>query len=100
MKSWRISFGSVHEVRAFRERKKRSVWFRELVEICVVERVGSLVKEDIKEGDVVGGAPGLSCGVCYECQSGHDNHCRHYDILGLIFALLTRAFQTVKKVKG
>ena len=26
-----ITFGSVHEVRAFRERKKRSVWFRELV---------------------------------------------------------------------
>ena len=24
------------EVRAFRERKKRSVWFRELVENCVV----------------------------------------------------------------
>ena len=31
-----ISFGSMHEVRAFRERKKRSVWFRELVESCVV----------------------------------------------------------------
>ena len=26
----------MHEVRAFRERKIRSVWFRELVEICVV----------------------------------------------------------------
>ena len=26
----------VPEVRAFRERKKRSVWFRELVENCVV----------------------------------------------------------------
>ena len=25
-----ISFGSMHEVRAFRERKKRSVWFREI----------------------------------------------------------------------
>ncbi|MCS6998304.1 MAG: alcohol dehydrogenase catalytic domain-containing protein, partial [Aquificaceae bacterium] len=48
----------------------------------VVERVGSLVK-DIREGDEVVVAPGLSCGVCYECQSGHDNHCRHYDILGL-----------------
>ena len=45
--------------------------------------MGSLVKEDIKEGDEVVVAPGLSCGVCYECQSGHDNHCRHYDILGL-----------------
>ena len=26
-----ITFGSVHEVRAFRERKKRSLWFRVLV---------------------------------------------------------------------
>ena len=25
-----ITFGSVHEVRAFRERKKRSLWFRSL----------------------------------------------------------------------
>ena len=32
---WR-TFGSAHEVRAFRERKKRSVWFRGLVENCVV----------------------------------------------------------------
>ena len=31
-----ISFGSMHEVRAFRDRKKRGVWFRELVENCVV----------------------------------------------------------------
>ena len=30
-----ISFGSMHEVRAFRERKKWSVWFWELVENCV-----------------------------------------------------------------
>ena len=32
----RITFGSGHEVRAFRERKKRSLWFRGLVENCVV----------------------------------------------------------------
>ena len=31
-----ISFGSMHEVRAFRVRKSRSLWFRELVENCVV----------------------------------------------------------------
>ena len=31
-----ISFGSVHEVRAYRERKRRSLWFRKLVESCVV----------------------------------------------------------------
>ena len=27
---------SLHEVRAFRERKRRSLWFRKLVESCVV----------------------------------------------------------------
>ena len=31
-----ITVGSVHEVRAFRERKKRSLWVRGLVENCVV----------------------------------------------------------------
>ena len=31
-----ISFGSMHEVRAFRERKRRSLWFWELVENSVV----------------------------------------------------------------
>ena len=31
-----ITFGSVHEVRAFRERKIRSLWFWGLVENCVV----------------------------------------------------------------
>ena len=34
-----ITFGSVHEVRAFRERKKRSLWFRGLVENCVVVNI-------------------------------------------------------------
>ncbi len=48
----------------------------------VVEKVGSLVK-NVKEGDEVIVAPGLSCGVCYDCQDGRDNHCRHFDILGL-----------------
>lgn len=48
----------------------------------VVVGKGSLVK-NFKEGDEVIVAPGLSCGVCYDCQSGNDNHCRYYDILGL-----------------
>ncbi|NPA42084.1 MAG: zinc-binding dehydrogenase [Aquificae bacterium] len=48
----------------------------------VVEKVGSLVK-NVKEDDEVIVAPGLSCGVCYDCQDGRDNHCRHFDILGL-----------------
>ncbi len=48
----------------------------------VVERVGTLVR-NVKEGDEVILAPGLSCGVCHECQSGRDNLCKDYDILGL-----------------
>ena len=48
----------------------------------VVEKVGSLVKS-VKPGDEVIVAPGLSCGVCFDCQSGRDNHCKDYDILGL-----------------
>ncbi len=47
----------------------------------VVEKVGDLVTH-VREGDEVIVAPGLSCGVCYECQRGQDNHCRSYDILG------------------
>ena len=27
-------------------------------------------------------SPGLSCGVCAPCLSGHDNLCRHYRIMG------------------
>ncbi|WP_457601359.1 zinc-binding dehydrogenase [Hydrogenivirga sp.] len=49
----------------------------------VVERVGRLVR-NVEEGDEVVVAPGLSCGVCYDCQSGEDNHCKDYDILGLM----------------
>ncbi len=48
----------------------------------VVEKAGKLVR-NVEEGEEVIVAPGLSCGVCYECQSGRDNHCREYDILGL-----------------
>lgn len=48
----------------------------------VVEEVGKLVR-DFSVGDEVVIAPGLSCGLCYECQNGMDNLCRHFDILGL-----------------
>ena len=49
-----ISFGSVHEVRAFRERKRRSVWFRKLVDTEDKEgkregMVGKEEKEDSSE---------------------------------------------------
>lgn len=48
----------------------------------VVERAGGLVR-NVREGEEVIIAPGLSCGICYDCQNGEDNHCKHYDILGL-----------------
>ncbi len=48
----------------------------------IVEKVGKLVRS-VKEGDEVILSPGLSCTVCYDCLSGRDNLCKHYDILGL-----------------
>lgn len=48
----------------------------------VVEAKGVLVN-NVEVGDEVIVAPGLSCGVCYDCQKGQDNHCRYYDILGM-----------------
>ncbi len=48
----------------------------------VVEKKGSLVN-NMNEGDEVIVAPGLSCGVCWDCQKGDDNHCKDFDILGL-----------------
>ncbi len=48
----------------------------------VVEEVGEGV-EGLQKGDEVIIAPGLSCGRCYECLRGDQNHCRDYDILGM-----------------
>jgi NADPH:quinone reductase-like Zn-dependent oxidoreductase len=36
----------------------------------------------VKVGDRVMVQPGLSCGVCRACLSGHDNLCKSYHILG------------------
>src|SRR5262245_61991611 len=47
----------------------------------VVREVGSLVR-NVKPGDRVGIAPGLSCGACAACGSGEDPLCRWYGILG------------------
>jgi len=47
----------------------------------VVEEVGSLVKH-VKPGDEVVVNPNLSCGVCENCLSGRDNHCKVFKILG------------------
>ncbi len=48
----------------------------------VVEETGPGVT-GFSKGDEVVVSPGLSCGVCEDCLKGKDNHCRHYDILGL-----------------
>ena len=47
----------------------------------VVREVGELASW-IHPGDEVMLQPGVSCGHCAECLSGHDNLCRDYDILG------------------
>src|SRR2546428_241406 len=47
----------------------------------VVEEVGAATR-GIKAGDEVVLAPGLSCGRCHECFSGHEELCRLYGILG------------------
>lgn len=47
----------------------------------IVDAVGSGVR-GVREGDEVVILPGVSCGACEACQSGVDQLCRHYDILG------------------
>lgn len=49
----------------------------------VVEEVGKNVQY-IKPGDEVIVHPGLSCGRCEQCMSGHDNECRDFMILGVV----------------
>ena len=36
----------------------------------------------LKVGDKIVVSPGISCGVCASCLSGHDNLCKQYRILG------------------
>lgn len=47
----------------------------------VVDAVGAGVGS-VKEGDPVVVLPGVSCGVCEACQTGQDQLCRRYQILG------------------
>lgn len=47
----------------------------------VVDGVGDLVR-NVKVGDRVLLAPGVSCGTCVQCLAGDDNLCASYDILG------------------
>ena len=47
----------------------------------VVDAVGSGVAS-VREGDPIVVLPGVSCGACEPCQSGVDQLCRDYHILG------------------
>ncbi len=49
----------------------------------VVEKVGKAI-QNIKAGDEVIVYPGLSCGHCERCTSGHDNECDQFSILGVM----------------
>jgi NADPH:quinone reductase-like Zn-dependent oxidoreductase len=49
----------------------------------IVESVGRLVRH-VKAGDEVIIHPGLSCGICEQCLSGHDNECRDFSVLGVL----------------
>lgn len=47
----------------------------------VVRQVGELVS-NVKPGDEVLLAPGVSCGACAQCLGGDDNLCAQYEMLG------------------
>lgn len=49
----------------------------------IVEKVGKTVQH-LKPGDEVIVFPGLSCGHCEKCVSGHDNECSSFSILGVL----------------
>jgi NADPH:quinone reductase-like Zn-dependent oxidoreductase len=49
----------------------------------IVEKVGKTVQH-VKPGDEVIVFPGLSCGHCEKCVSGHDNECSSFSILGVL----------------
>jgi alcohol dehydrogenase len=49
----------------------------------VVENVGKNIRH-IRSGDEVIVFPGLSCGHCEQCMSGHDNECAKFSVLGVV----------------
>lgn len=48
----------------------------------IVVKVGKNIQH-IRVGDEVIVFPGLSCGHCERCMSGHDNECKDFSILGV-----------------
>jgi NADPH:quinone reductase-like Zn-dependent oxidoreductase len=49
----------------------------------IVEKTGKNVRH-IKPGDEVIVHPGLSCGRCEQCLSGHDNECAGFSLIGVV----------------
>ncbi|HUL01250.1 MAG TPA: zinc-binding dehydrogenase [Nitrospirota bacterium] len=49
----------------------------------VVEKVGDK-SQHVKSGDEVIVFPGLSCGYCESCMSGHDNECARFSVVGVM----------------
>jgi NADPH:quinone reductase-like Zn-dependent oxidoreductase len=49
----------------------------------VIETVGKSIKH-LKAGDEVIVFPGLSCGHCEQCLSGHDNECNSFSLRGVV----------------
>lgn len=49
----------------------------------IVEKVGSSVAH-IRPGDEVIVHPGLSCGHCERCLTGHDNECKEFTLVGVV----------------
>ncbi len=48
----------------------------------IIEKVGKNIQH-VRAGDEVIVFPGLSCGYCERCLSGHDNECSDFSILGV-----------------
>ena len=48
----------------------------------IIEKVGKNIQH-IRAGDEVIVFPGLSCGHCERCVSGHDSECKDFSILGV-----------------
>jgi NADPH:quinone reductase-like Zn-dependent oxidoreductase len=49
-----------------------------------VAKVGDAVT-NVRPGDRVLLAPGVSCGQCEQCLAGKDNECRQYSLLGYVY---------------
>ena len=62
----------------------------------VVEKAGKAVR-NVKAGEEVIIFPGLSCGRCERCLSGHDNECREFSILGVMTPGVSAEYAKVRE---